>query len=169
MASGSEPNVEPRDRTKWLWAGLLAVFAVMAVVIWVLGSPPKDISRARARHILITFNQADPTDRARALERANDLLDRIKKGESFAALAKEYSDDAGSASRGGDLNYAPKGVYEESIEKYIWTAPIGVPSGILSSSHGYHIVEVTDRYLSPADRYNQANPPGNAASASPGG
>ncbi len=108
MSSGfNEPDfdsaAEVKDRTLWWWAavGILVIAFLGALFIW--GRSDPNVSRVRARHILISFDQNDPADRARALERAQELRQRIVDGESFSKLAKEYSNDNFSANRGGDL------------------------------------------------------------------
>ena len=114
MSSGfNEPDfdsaAEVKDRTLWWWAavGILVIAFLGALFIW--GRSDPNVSRVRARHILISFDQNDPADRARALERAQELRQRIVDGESFSKLAKEYSNDNFSANRGGDLNFQEKG------------------------------------------------------------
>lgn len=159
MSSGfNEPDfdstAEVKDRTLWWWAtvGVLVVVFLGALAIW--GRSDPNTSRVRARHILISFEQNDPADRARALERAQDLRQRILNGANFGKLAKDYSNDVFSASRGGDLNYQKKGTLEQAVEDFVWTAPIGQVSDIIPTKYGFHIVRVEDRYLSEADKYD---------------
>ena len=109
----------------------------------------------RAKHILIQFNPRDATDRASALELISELRQRIVDGGSFAKLAREFSADTYSRARGGDLNYMPKGSFEEAFEKYVWQAPIGEISNIVTTAHGFHLIVVLDRHLSETDAYQQ--------------
>jgi len=159
MNSGfNEPDfdsaAEGKDHTLWWWAaaGILAVVLIGVLFIWGRGDP--NVSRVRLRHILISFDANDPADRARALELAEALRKRILEGESFSKLAKEYSNDPLSASRGGDLNYHKKGELDTAIEDYAWSAPVGELSGVLQTSYGYNLVRVEDRHLSDADEYD---------------
>jgi len=159
MSSGfNEPDfdsaAEVKDRTLWWWAavGILIIAFLGALFFW--GRSDPNTSRVRARHILISFDQNDPADRARALERAQELRQRIVDGASFSKLAKEYSNDNFSANRGGDLNYQKKGSLEQAVEDFVWTAPIGQVSEVVQTKFGFHIIRVEDRYLSEADKYD---------------
>lgn len=94
---------------------------------------PDDLREVRASHILVT-NEAT----------ARMLLERLKKGENFAALAKEYSKDAGSASKGGDLGYFTAGNMVEPFEKAAFSLKPGEVSGIVQTPFGYHIIKLAD-------------------------
>lgn len=144
---------EPKDRTKWMWLGIIALFAIALAVLWIISHSGPDISRVHAKHILIKFNQTDPVDRARALELINDLRDRIMKGENFKKLAKDYSNDEFSSPRGGDLGYHRRGVFEPAFETYAWTAPLGQLSDVIQTSYGFHLITVVDRHVSAAEAY----------------
>lgn len=144
---------DPKDYTRYLWLGIVAVVAIMIVLFAVIGPRQPKRSEVHAKHILIKAQQNDPADRARALKTAQDLRARIQKGESFEKLAKEYSDDEFSAGRGGDLGFAPKGTYLEQFENYIWTAPLNELGEIVQTSHGYHLIVVLERYVSAGDTY----------------
>ena len=77
----------------------------------------------RARHILIQVPPgASDADRAAARKKADELLARAKGGEDFAALAKEHSDDPGSAVRGGDLGAFPRGRMDPTFEQALKAA-----------------------------------------------
>lgn len=155
MAEDFDPDHEPKDRTKLVWIGIVALVGLMVVALWAAGRPDPKASQVRARHILVTFNPADAADRARALDLITDLRQRLANGANFALVARDYSEDPGSASRGGDLGYAPRGVYAENFDKYCWTAPVGQLSDVVVTQHGFHLIEVTDRFISPADKFEQ--------------
>ena len=76
---------------------------------------------------------------------ANDLLVRIKNGEDFASLAKQYSQDPGSAKNGGDLGYFGKGVMVKIFEETAFSLKKGEVSGVVKSDFGYHIIKVEDK------------------------
>lgn len=101
--------------------------------------------RRQARHILI---QADPdADQATwdaALAKAQQALDRIRAGEDFAAVAREMSDDPGSAGQGGDLGYFSRGMMTGNFEDAAFSLKVGELSEPVKSPFGYHIIEVTD-------------------------
>jgi peptidyl-prolyl cis-trans isomerase D len=99
----------------------------------------------RARHILVSLPpDAGPDAEKKAREKAESLLARLKKGESFDKLAKEASDDPGSASKGGDLGYFSKGMMTPEFEAAAFALKKGELSGIVKSAFGFHIIEVTD-------------------------
>lgn len=154
MASEFDDTAEPKDNTKLVWGGLIVVFLIMAVVTWFWQRPPEAMSQVRFRHILITFKSGDDADRARALELITQIRDRIVNGESWTTLAKTYSNDIGSAERGGDVGWVVKGQMDSVIENYVWDAPLNKLSDVIQSGRGFHVVEMTGRTLSKADEYN---------------
>lgn len=141
----------PRDYTKWVWAGVLVLFAVLGGALYANSGLDPQVSIVRGRHILIKFDATDPAERGRALDRIRDIRERVLKGEDFGKLARDNSNDPGSASKGGDLGFVTKGELNESIDQYLWTAPIGQLSEIITTGYGFHIVVVDDRRLSDFD------------------
>lgn len=153
MSWESDAAPEPKDYTRWIWAGIVVVSVIALTILWFAGARERNISVVRARHILVKFDKTNPQDRARALERVNDLRARIVGGEKFPALAREYSDDPGSAPRGGDLGFYRRGKFEGAFEEYVWSAPIGQLSNVVETDHGFHLILVDDRHLSGAERF----------------
>ena len=99
----------------------------------------------KARHILIQVkDQNNKEEVKKAEEKANDLLKRIKQGESFEKLAKEFSEDPGSASKGGDLGFFGRGVMEPDFEKAVFALKKGEVSEPVLTSFGYHIIKLED-------------------------
>lgn len=143
---------EPKDRTKVIWAIVVGLFVIMLVAIWWAGRISPNQSVVRLKHILIAANHSDPAERARARELIQELRERIVKGEDFGAIAEEYSNDPGSASRGGDLGYLHKGELVTEMEEFAWQAPIGELSDVIQTSYGFHIAIVNDRHISDIDR-----------------
>jgi parvulin-like peptidyl-prolyl isomerase len=94
-----------------------------------------------ASHILITA----PVDTVSALNKVKDILQQIKNGADFAAMAKKYSMDPISASRGGDLGWFSKGMMVPPFEKAAFSAKIGDVVGPVRTDYGYHIIKVHDR------------------------
>jgi parvulin-like peptidyl-prolyl isomerase len=144
---------EPKDRTKWMWVGIVAVFAIALAALWIISRSGPDISRVHSKHILIKFNKSDPVDRARALELINQLRERIMKGERFGKLAKDYSNDEFSSPRGGDLGYQRRGAFEPAFEAHVWSAPVNQLSEVIQSSYGFHLITILDRHVSAAETY----------------
>ena len=104
----------------------------------------------KASHILITTlnDMGEPLseeETAKKESEAQDILARIKQGEDFEALAKEYSDDKASAVNGGDLGYFAKGVMVPEFEEAAFKLEKGQVSDVVKSSFGYHIIKVDDK------------------------
>ncbi len=157
MTEKTEPVAgEPRDYTKFIWLGVAALVGVM-ILIMVFGSggTKSDQTTVKAKHILITYDAGDPVDRSEALRTVTGLRKRILDGEDFGKLAREFSGDPQSAERGGHLPPASRGAYVQGFEEYVWTAPIGQVSDVISSSFGFHLVVVLERHISSAELYEQ--------------
>jgi len=154
QAFRDEPPVEePKDRTKWIWIGVILLFIGMVVFFWMGRSPRPVVTSVRAKHILISFDANDPVDRGRAYERISELRKQILAGESFERLARANSDDTASARRGGDLGWAERDTYATQFEEYCWGAPIGELSDVIQTQFGFHLVIVEDRHIADAELY----------------
>ena len=79
------------------------------------------------------------------LEKAVSLLDSIKAGADFSELAKNYSDDPGSAAQGGDLGFVKKGVFYPEFEEAAYKLKVGELSGVIESPVGYHIIQLIEK------------------------
>ncbi len=90
------------------------------------------------RHILLSVDAG--ADEARTL--AADILDRVNAGEEFAELAAEYSQDGGSASRGGDLGWVSKGQFVGPVDDAVFSMSEGEIRGPIESEFGLHIVRL---------------------------
>ncbi|HFD78953.1 MAG TPA: peptidylprolyl isomerase [Gammaproteobacteria bacterium] len=99
----------------------------------------------RARHILIQVPaDADDATVGKARKEAEDLLQQIRKGADFAKLAKEHSDDPGSASRGGDLGFFARGAMVPEFDKAVFALEKGGIAGPVRTQFGFHIIQLTD-------------------------
>ncbi len=148
-----EPEKEPRDLTRYIWLGIIALMCLMLLMIY-LGRKPRPVSSmVRVSHILISFDSNDPVDRGRAYERISELRERVLAGEDFATLAKSYSDDASSKQRGGDMGWAPRDTYTTEFEEYCWKGELGAISEIIQTQFGFHLIRVDDRHIAEAERY----------------
>jgi len=92
----------------------------------------------RASHILI------PNESDNAKQQAEAVLQRAKAGEDFAALAKEFSKDPGSAINGGDLDFFGSGQMVAPFEAAVKTMQVGSISDLVESRFGFHIIKLTD-------------------------
>ncbi|WP_263264337.1 SurA N-terminal domain-containing protein [Pseudomonas sp. RIT-PI-S] len=94
----------------------------------------------RAAHILIEVNDKVTDEQAKA--RINEIQQRLAKGEDFAKVAKETSQDPGSAANGGDLGYAGKGVYDEAFETALYALKPNETSAPVRTQYGYHLIKL---------------------------
>ena len=98
----------------------------------------------RTRHILIETDKVkDPTG-DKALARAQELLERVKKGESFEELAKKNSEDPGSASSGGDLGFLSHNQMDKAFTEAAFALNKGEVSAPVKTSYGYHLIKVEE-------------------------
>jgi peptidyl-prolyl cis-trans isomerase C len=102
--------------------------------------------RVRARHILLRIpDGADEADAAAVRELAEDLRRRAAAGEDFAALAREHSEDPGSAERGGDLNFFGRGTMVAPFEEAAFALEPGEVSDVVETQFGFHVIRVEER------------------------
>jgi len=99
--------------------------------------------QVRARHILVKLETgASDEAKAKARAKADALLVRARKGEDFARLAAQNSDDAVSAKKGGDLGFNPKGRMVKPFDEAQFAMEPGQLSDVVESPFGYHIIKV---------------------------
>lgn len=108
---------------------------------------PDDLREVKASHILIIPKARDEKSEFEAKTKAEGLLARIKKGENFASLAIRYSEDPGSAKKGGDLGFFTTGMMVTEFEKAAFSLKPGQVSEVVKSPFGYHIIMVDDTKL----------------------
>lgn len=94
----------------------------------------------RAAHILIETGAESGDDEAKA--KIDEIAARVKGGEDFAAVAKEVSQDPGSAKEGGDLGFAGPGVYDPAFEEALYALKEGEVSAPVRSEFGWHIIKL---------------------------
>ena len=94
----------------------------------------------RAAHILIEVNDKVSDEQAKA--KIAEIQQRLTKGESFEALAKEFSQDPGSAANGGDLGFAGPGVYDPVFETAVYGLKQDQVSEPVRTSFGYHLIKL---------------------------
>jgi peptidyl-prolyl cis-trans isomerase D len=100
----------------------------------------------RADHILVKLAQAaTPAEDAAAKSKAQGLLNQLRGGADFAALAKKSSDDPGSATRGGDLGFLTREQLVPEFANPAFSLPIGQLSDLVKTSYGYHIIKVMEK------------------------
>ncbi len=100
----------------------------------------------RARHILFRVN--DPNDQAAskaAEDKVKNTIDRIKKGEDFATLAKALTEDPSGKQDGGDLGYFTRDQMVPEFSEVAFTLEKGQVSGPVKTPFGWHVLKVEDK------------------------
>ena len=100
--------------------------------------------RVKAAHILFSTTGQTPKQAAATLAKANSVLAQIKAGANFAAMAKQYSNDAGSAPKGGELGWIQRGQTVKPFEDAAFSMKPGQISGLIKTQYGYHIIKVEE-------------------------
>jgi peptidyl-prolyl cis-trans isomerase D len=118
--------------------------------------PPADVQRyyndnlqqyqtpeqVRASHILLETAGKNDAD---VKKRAEEIAKQVKGGADFAELAKKVSEDKGSASNGGDLDYFGRGRMVPEFEQAAFSMQPGQISDPIKSQFGYHIIKLVDK------------------------
>ena len=100
----------------------------------------------RARHIQISVEKSATEDRKKiAREKAETILKRIRNGEEFATLAAEFSDDAASKEKGGDLGFFTKGMMNPDFANAAFALSPGEVSDIVITPLGFDIIKVEEK------------------------
>jgi len=101
--------------------------------------------RVKARHILVATTGKTKDEETKLEAKANDLLKQVKAGKDFAELAKKNSDDPGSGSKGGDLDWVSRGQMVKNFEDTAFSLKPGETSGVIKTEYGFHIVQVMEK------------------------
>src|SRR6266850_1625380 len=100
-------------------------------------------ARAHARHIMVAYRPGDgPGARGNAQKKAQALLKRVKDGEDFAGVAKEGSDDRGSAAKGGELGEITRGEVVKECGDALFALKPGQTSEVVETKFGFHIIRL---------------------------
>ncbi len=100
------------------------------------------------RPATLTFEQVivqpQPTDSARAAARAEaeEILEKLRKGEKFEDMARRHTDEPGGRERAGDLGWFRRGQMVQEFERVAFSLPPGSISNVVETSFGYHIIKV---------------------------
>lgn len=101
--------------------------------------------RRRVRHILVALSAgADDAAEDAAKAKVGEIRARITAGEDFAALAKELSEDPGTAGQGGDLGLIERGLMDPAFDQAAFALEANQLSKAVRSQFGYHLIEVTE-------------------------
>ena len=100
----------------------------------------------RASHIFIAI--PDDADNATVIEReklAKSLLARAGKGDDFAKLAREYSEDAATRADGGDLGFIGRDILPKPLEELLFSMHVGDIRGPVRADRGFHVIKLVDK------------------------
>jgi peptidyl-prolyl cis-trans isomerase D len=98
----------------------------------------------QAAHILIAAESSDAQAKQQARAKAEGIYQQLKQQpERFAELAKQYSQDPSSATKGGNLGYFGRGVTPKAFEDAVFRLKVGETSPVVESVDGFHIIRLT--------------------------
>lgn len=101
------------------------------------------VEQHKTRHILLSPNEL--VSEQEALNRIRQLKYRLEEGEDFSQIARQHSDDRGSALDGGNLGWVTKGQMVPEFEEVMIYSDVGVISHPFRTEFGWHILQVTER------------------------
>jgi len=132
-----EAYLEAVGSTEADFADQLRTYLLFQQLIEAHGGPA-EAEHVNAAHILVETE-----------ETAQEVLDRLEAGESFADLAAEYSTDTSNKDNGGELGWFARGVMVTEFEEAAFALSPGEVSGIVSTSFGFHIIQLNGKEVRP--------------------
>jgi peptidyl-prolyl cis-trans isomerase D len=115
--------------------------------------------RVHAAHVLIKLDQNATAIRdAAARKKAEEVLARARKGEDFAALAREFSEDPGSKDKGGDLGSFGRGQMVGPFDQAVFSMTPGEIRGPVKTSFGYHVIKLLEKIPAGPQSLAEATP-----------
>jgi len=100
--------------------------------------------RVKAQHILFKAQGKTPEEIEKIKEKAQQVLERAKKGEDFSGLAKQFSEDT-TAAAGGDLGDFGRGQMVPEFDRVAFSLGVGAISDLVPTQFGIHIIKVTGK------------------------
>jgi len=110
----------------------------------------------RVSHILLPV--ANPKDDAAVKAKAEGILKRVQAGEDFSALAKEFSQDPGSAQQGGDLGWSERKAWVAPFADAAYSMKVDEIRGPVKTQFGYHILKLAGIRPATVKTFEQAKP-----------
>lgn len=108
-------------------------------------------TQVRASHIFVAIpDGGDASVVAEKQAQAQRILERAQKGEDFAKLARELSDDPATRGEGGDLGYFGKDMLPKPIEEMVFAMNVGDIRGPVRADRGFHIIKLVDKRIKDA-------------------
>ncbi|KFZ36932.1 peptidylprolyl isomerase [Shewanella mangrovi] len=120
------------------------------------GLQTQEIKEVRARHILLKPSPILSEERAKAM--LEEFLKKIRSGDAkFADLARQYSEDEGSAAKGGELGWSETSAYVPAFKNTLDNMKVGELSEPFRSTFGWHIIELEDTRMTDATQQLNTN------------
>lgn len=94
---------------------------------------------------IVIYPKDNPKEVESVKQRLRGFIQEVREGEDFATLAVLYSDDPGSASKGGDLGMVPRGTMVPEFDEVAFQLSNGELSGVFETEFGYHIMQMIER------------------------
>ncbi len=161
IKAGFDKKPEIREQLSYVFDNYLSQEYLDKVVTADVTVPEEDLKKyyqehekdfqlpeqVKVRHILIASSkEATPEEREKARTKAEEILQRLIKGEDFSKLAREFSEDPISAPKGGELAAITIGkTNSKEFEKAAFALKTGQLSDIVTTSYGFHIIKMDER------------------------
>ncbi len=94
---------------------------------------------------IVVFPKDNPKEVEKVKKRLRGFIQEVREGEDFSTLAVLYSDDPGSASKGGDLGMVPRGTMVSEFDEVAFQLSNGELSSVFETEFGYHIMQMIER------------------------
>ena len=94
---------------------------------------------------IVIFPKENAKEEEKVKKRLRNFIQEVREGEDFSTLAVLYSDDPGSASKGGDLGMVPRGTMVSEFDEVAFQLSNGELSGVFETEFGYHIMQMVER------------------------
>jgi Parvulin-like peptidyl-prolyl isomerase len=114
--------------------------------------------RVDVRHILIKTTDVPKDEVPKLKAKAEDVLKQLKGGADFATLAKKYSQDPGSAAKGGDLGWIVRGQTVPAFEKAAFSLKPNQLSDLITTEYGFHVIQVLAHQEAQTQSFDEVKP-----------
>jgi peptidyl-prolyl cis-trans isomerase C len=111
-----------------------------------------------ARHILFRAPAGDEKASKEAEDKIKAVIARLKKGEDFAKVAGEVTEDPSGKANGGDLGYFSKDQMVPEFSEAAFKLENGQISDPVKTQFGWHVIKVEDRRVKPAPKFEEVKP-----------
>lgn len=115
--------------------------------------------RVKVSHILLKTTGENAQQQQQTLQLAEKVLAEVKAGGNFADLAKKYSQDPGSAAKGGELGWIQRGQTVQAFENAAFSMQPGQISNLVKTEYGYHIIKVEAKQTAHLQSFDEVKAP----------